>query len=118
VISNLENSIYTILGSLGILPTYKGYNYIKDAVILILEDNNKINNVTKILYPILAERYNTTACSIERDIGYAYRAVYNEHRFKKILGYYSSSSKLTNSNFIALLVQKIKLTLIANQSEL
>ena len=113
-INNLENEVSFILQKLKIPIHYKGYNYLREAVLLTIKDPNLINEVTKKLYPLIAQQYKTEANSVERSMRIAIEAAWNKgdiETMNKLFGYCidDRKGKPTNASFIAILADKIRL---------
>ena len=103
-----------IFVSIGISAHLQGYQYLKDAIKLVMDEPECINSVTKIMYPRIAEKYSTTACRVERGIRHALETSYAKGKMihlNKILGMnvLSEGEKPTNSEFVALLADIINL---------
>ncbi len=103
----------TILG-LGIPAHIKGYQYVREGILMSIQDMSQLNYITKLLYPAIASKYNTTAGSVERAIRHAIEVAWNRGSFDRIeelFGYTISAGKgkPTNSEFIALIADKIRL---------
>ena len=111
---NLENDVTHILHEIGIPAHIKGYQYLRDAIILSVEDHEMLSSVTKILYPAIAKKHQTTASRVERAIRHAIEVAWSRGRMETInelFGYTVSNGKgkPTNSEFIALIADKIRL---------
>lgn len=96
----------------------KGYQYIRDAITMVIEDMDAINSITKILYPTVAKHYNTTPSRVERAIRHAIEVAWdrgNPDVLNDLFGYtiLSSKGKPTNSEFIAMIADKIRLEMKA-----
>lgn len=108
-----ENRLNTILFSLGISENMKSYSIIKDAIIYALKDTNSLNNqITRKLYPILAEKYNTTTSIIEHTIRTCIDKVWKRSKLNKIneklnIKFFSSLQRPSNAEFISLLAEKL-----------
>lgn len=103
-----------ILYNLGISPKLSGYKYIMEATLLSYYDNSYINNLTTRLYPKIGEKYNTTPSRIERTIRYSIEKAWNKGDINLVndMGKYITSFKTgrpCNSDFIAILVDKLKI---------
>lgn len=110
----IEVKVTNLIHDLGVPAHIKGYQYLRDAIILSVENDEMINAVTKSLYPYLAKKYSTTPSRVERAIRHAIEVAWNRGEIAvhdKIFGYTvnSNKGKPTNSEFIALLSDKIKL---------
>ena len=111
---DLEASITMYIQQLGVPAHIKGYQYIRDAITLVVEDMEAINSITKLLYPTVAKHYSTTASRVERAIRHAIEVAWdrgNPDVLSDFFGYtiLGSKGKPTNSEFIALIADKIRL---------
>lgn len=110
----LESLITMLLHELGVPANLKGYQYLRFAIISTYENMSLLNSITKSLYPMIAEKYNTTASRVERSIRNAIEVAWNRGSadiLHQIFGYTVSvtKSKPTNSEFIAMLADRIRL---------
>ncbi len=110
--SNLQLSITKLLHELGVPSHIKGYQYIREAILLAVENQDIINSITKTLYPTLATKFNTTPSRVERAIRHAIEVAWNRGQIEihdKIFGYTvnSNKGKPTNSEFIAMIADKL-----------
>lgn len=117
-IKDLETNITMYIQQLGVPAHIKGYQYIRDAITMVIEDMDAINSITKILYPTVARHYNTTASRVERAIRHAIEVAWdrgNPDVLNDFFGYtiLSSKGKPTNSEFIAMVADKIRLEMKA-----
>lgn len=111
---NLENDVTHMLHEIGIPAHIKGYQYLRDAIIMSVEDHEMLSSVTKILYPAIAKKHQTTASRVERAIRHAIEVAWTRGRLEtlnELFGYTVSTGKgkPTNSEFIALIADKIRL---------
>ncbi len=109
---SLEERISNIFISIGIPPHIKGYKYLREGIKMAVEQPTIINNVTKGLYPIIGERFETSASKVERAIRHAIEVAWNRGRVDAINAIfgarvYIGSEKPTNSEFIALVADKL-----------
>jgi two-component system response regulator (stage 0 sporulation protein A) len=98
--------------SIGIPPHIKGYGYLREGIRTTVQDPKVINSVTKGLYPMIAEKYGTTASKVERAIRHAIEVAWNRGRIDAINAVfgtriYLGTEKPTNSEFIALVADKL-----------
>ncbi len=110
--ATLEERISNIFISIGIPPHIKGYSYLREGIRMAVEQPDVINNVTKVLYPKIGEKYGTTASKVERAIRHAIEVAWNRGRIDVINAIfgarvYIGSEKPTNSEFIALVADKL-----------
>lgn len=114
VIENLEEEVTNIIHDIGIPAHIKGYQYLRDAIILCISDGDMINCITKGLYPAIAKQYETTPSRVERAIRHAIEVAWsrgNMDTINEMFGYTvnNGKGKPTNSEFIALVSDKIRL---------
>ena len=110
----IKKNITKLMKELGFPPHIKGYEYIRSAIILVLEDPKKINMLTKVLYPSIAKIYDTTPSRVERAIRNAIEIAFervNTEVIYELFGYTirQDKGKPTNLEFIATIVDKIRL---------
>ena len=108
----LEEKISEIFVSIGIPPHIKGYGYLREGIKMTILDPNVINSVTKELYPSIAKKFGTTASKVERAIRHAIEVAWNRGRIDAINAIfgtriYLGTEKPTNSEFIALVADKL-----------
>ena len=111
-IATLDEKISSIFISIGIPPHIKGYNYLREGIKMAVDSPAVINNVTKVLYPKIAEKYETSASKVERAIRHAIEVAWNRGRTDAInaifgVRVYIGNEKPTNSEFIALVADKL-----------
>lgn len=111
---NLEHDVTKMLHEIGIPAHIKGYQYLRDAIAISVQEDDTLISVTKILYPTIAKRHNTTSSRVERAIRHAIEVAWERGRLDAIyelFGYTVSTGKgkPTNSEFIALVADKIRL---------
>lgn len=107
-----EEKISEIFISIGIPPHIKGYGYLREGIKMTIETPYIINSVTKELYPSIAKKFSTTASKVERAIRHAIEVAWNRGRIDAINAIfgariYLGSEKPTNSEFIALVADKL-----------
>ena len=117
--NDLETNITMYIQQLGVPAHIKGYQYIRDAIAMVIDDMDTINSITKLLYPTVAKHYNTTASRVERAIRHAIEVAWdrgNPEILNEFFGYtiLGSKGKPTNSEFIALIADKIRLDMKAS----
>ena len=111
---SLEVRVTNIIHDVGVPAHIKGYQYIREAILLAVQDEEIINSITKVLYPSLAKKYQTTPSRVERAIRHAIEVAWNRGQIEmhdKIFGYTvnSNKGKPTNSEFIAMIADKLRL---------
>jgi len=109
---SVEEKVANLFLALGIPPQIKGYQYLREAVKMVLNDHSVINRITKELYPGVAKQYDTSASKVERAMRHAIEVAWNRGRIgsaNKLLGYevFSQRDKPTNGEFIAMVADKI-----------
>ena len=110
--ATIEEKISEIFISIGIPPHIKGYSYLREGIKLTIECPYIINSVTKELYPSVAKKFSTTSSKVERAIRHAIEVAWNRGRIDAINAIFGSriylgSEKPTNSEFIALVADKL-----------
>ncbi len=113
---NLEALVTNMIHEVGVPANIKGYLFLREAIMMVVNDINSINQITKVLYPDIAKKFGTTAPRVERAIRHAIEVAWgrgNQDLIENLFGYTVSSDKgkPTNSEFIALLADKIRLEL-------
>lgn len=111
---DLENRVTDMLHEIGIPAHIKGYHYLRDAIMMAVEDMDVLNAITKILYPTVAKKYKTTSSRVERAIRHAIEVAWSRGKLDtldELFGYTVSNGKgkPTNSEFIALIADTIQL---------
>lgn len=111
---NLETKITNMIQEIGVPAHIKGYLYLREAITMVINDMDYLGAVTKELYPAVAERFNTTPSRVERAIRHAIEVAWNRGKIDtidKIFGYTvnNNKGKPTNSEFIALIADKLRL---------
>lgn len=110
----LETNVTEIIHEIGIPAHIKGYQYLREAILLSIHDNDIINSITKILYPTIAKKFQTTSSRVERAIRHAIEVAWNRGNTETLNGLFgytvsNGKGKPTNSEFIALISDKIRL---------
>ena len=111
---NLEAIITDVIHEIGVPAHIKGYNYLREAITLCIQDKEFINSITKMLYPTVARNYQTTSSRVERAIRHAIEVAWNigrEEILNSIFGYTidTNKGKPTNGEFIAMISDSIRL---------
>ncbi len=112
--NNLEAQVTSIMHEIGVPAHIKGYQYLRDGIIMVVKDLDMINSITKQLYPTIAREYNTTPSRVERAIRHAIEVAWSRGQTEAIdqlFGYTInvSKGKPTNSEFIAMIADKLRL---------
>ena len=113
---NLEALVTNIIHEVGVPAHIKGYQYLREAIIMVVNDIDVINQITKSLYPEIATKYSTTPSRVERAIRHAIEVAWGrgqQEAVENIFGYTISAAKgkPTNSEFIAMIADKLRLEL-------
>ena len=111
---NIETMVTNIIHEIGVPAHIKGYQYLREAIIIAVEDMDVINAITKILYPQVAKTFQTTPSRVERAIRHAIEVAWDRgdlDTLQRFFGYTVSNTKgkPTNSEFIALIADKLQL---------
>ncbi len=111
---NLESDVTNIIHEIGVPAHIKGYKFLRDAIMMTINDMDMINSITKVLYPTIAKKNNTTPSRVERAIRHAIEVAWTRGEMDTIdelFGYTvnKGKGKPTNSEFIALIADKIRL---------
>ena len=110
---NLETDVTNIIHEIGVPAHIKGYQYLRDAIIMSVDNREVINSITKVLYPTIAKMNKTTPSRVERAIRHAIEVAWSRGKMDTIelFGYtiHTGKGKPTNSEFIALIADKIRL---------
>ena len=114
---NLETDVTNIIHEIGVPAHIKGYQYLRDAIIMSVDNREVINSITKVLYPTIAKMNKTTPSRVERAIRHAIEVAWSRGKMDTIdelFGYtiHTGKGKPTNSEFIALIADKIRLVLL------
>ena len=111
---NLEALVTNVIHEVGVPAHIKGYQYLREAIIMVVNDIDVINQITKSLYPKIAEKFTTTPSRVERAIRHAIEVAWSRGKMDTIdelFGYtiHNGKGKPTNSEFIALITDRIRL---------
>lgn len=111
---NLEANVTAIIHEIGVPAHIKGYQYLREAIIMTVEDMDVINAVTKVLYPEVARKFGTTASRVERAIRHAIEVAWDRGDLDTLQKYFgftvsNSKGKPTNSEFIAMIADRLVL---------
>ena len=110
----LESVVTDVIHEIGVPAHIKGYQYLREAILLTIDDMDIINSVTKVLYPEVARKFNTTPSRVERAIRHAIEVAWDRgdiETLQKFFGYTVSNikGKPTNSEFIAMIADCLSL---------
>ena len=111
---DLEADVTDIIHEIGVPAHIKGYQYLREAIMMSVKEIDMLNSITKILYPTIAKKYQTTPSRVERAIRHAIEVAWSRGKMDTIdelFGYTinNGKGKPTNSEFIALIADKIRL---------
>lgn len=111
---DIESSVTKVIHEIGVPAHIKGYQYLRDAIMMAIRDMEIINSITKQLYPNIANDYNTTPSRVERAIRHAIEVAWGRGQvdlLNNLFGYtvQTSKGKPTNSEFIAMIADKLRL---------
>jgi two-component system response regulator (stage 0 sporulation protein A) len=114
----IDVEVTNIIREIGIPAHIKGYQYLRDAIMMIVEEIDLLGAVTKVLYPMIAEKYSTTPSRVERAIRHAIEVAWgrgNVEMINKIFGYTinTEKGKPTNSEFMAMIADKLRMEMRA-----
>lgn len=113
---DLEAIVTNMIHDVGVPANIKGYQYLRDAITMSINDINAINQITKVIYPEIAKKYSTTPSRVERAIRHSIEVAWgrgNQQIVESIFGYTISANKgkPTNSEFIAMIADKLRIEL-------
>lgn len=112
--NDLQVTVSEIMHQIGVPAHIKGYQYLREAIVLSINDREMMNSVTKVLYPTVAKMYSTTASRVERAIRHAIEVAWDRGDVDVLSSYFgytiqNSRGKPTNSEFIAMISDKLRL---------
>ncbi len=112
--SDMEAQVTKIIHQIGVPAHIKGYQYLRTAILMTIEDSEVINAVTKVLYPTVAKKYQTTTSRVERAIRHAIEVAWDRGDVDTLNSYFgytiqNSRGKPTNSEFIAMIADNLRL---------
>ena len=116
----LKNMVTDVIHEIGVPAHIKGYQYLREAIIIAVNDMDVINAITKVLYPQVAKTFQTTPSRVERAIRHAIEVAWDRgdlDTLQRFFGYTVSNTKgkPTNSEFIALIADKLQLQLKSSE---
>ena len=117
---DMEAQVTKMIHQIGVPAHIKGYQYLRYAILMAIDDEEIINSVTKVLYPSVAKKYQTTTSRVERAIRHAIEVAWDRgdlDTLQRFFGYTVSNTKgkPTNSEFIALIADKLQLQLKSSE---
>ena len=111
---DLETNVTKIIHQIGVPAHIKGYQYLRTSILLTVRDSDIINSVTKVLYPSVAKKYQTTTSRVERAIRHAIEVAWDRGDVDTLNSYFgytiqNNRGKPTNSEFIAMIADNLRL---------
>ena len=111
---DMEIRVTNVIHEIGVPAHIKGYQYLRDAIIMTINDMEVINAITKILYPTIAKRFGTTSSRVERAIRHAIEVAWDRGDIEVLQGYFGYTvsnikGKPTNSEFISMIADRLRL---------
>ena len=111
---DIETQVTKIIHQIGVPAHIKGYQYLRTAILLTIRDSDVINSVTKVLYPTVAKKYQTTTSRVERAIRHAIEVAWDRGDVETLNSYFgytiqNDRGKPTNSEFIAMIADNLRL---------
>ena len=111
---DIESQVTQIIHQIGVPAHIKGYQYLRTAILLTVQDSDIINSVTKVLYPSVAKKYQTTTSRVERAIRHAIEVAWDRGDVDTLNSYFgytiqNNRGKPTNSEFIAMIADNLRL---------
>lgn len=112
---DLEKDVTDMIHEIGVPAHIKGYQYLREAIMMSVRDVEMLGSITKVLYPTIAKKYQTTPSRVERAIRHAIEVAWSRGRMETLdalFGYTidTGKGKPTNSEFIALIADRIRLS--------
>lgn len=119
--ADIELMVTEIIHQIGVPAHIKGYHYLREAIIMSVNNNDAMNSVTKVLYPTVAKKYNTTSSRVERAIRHAIEVAWDRGNVDVLNSYFgytiqNDRGKPTNSEFIAMIADKLRLRLKSSRN--
>lgn len=113
-VRDLEKDVTDMIHEIGVPAHIKGYQYLREAIMMAVEDTEMLGAVTKVLYPTIAKKFQTTPSRVERAIRHAIEVAWSRGKMETLddlFGYtiHSGKGKPTNSEFVALIADRIRL---------
>ena len=114
--TDLETQVTQIIHQIGVPAHIKGYQYLRTAILMTINDSEIINSVTKVLYPSVAKKFSTTTSRVERAIRHAIEVAWDRGDVDTLNSYFgytiqNNRGKPTNSEFIAMIADNLRLKL-------
>ena len=113
---SLKVTVSDIIHQIGVPAHIKGYQYLREAIMLCVNDSEMVSSVTKLLYPTVAKKFKTTSSRVERAIRHAIEVAWDRGDVDVLSSYFgytiqSERGKPTNSEFIAMISDKLRLNM-------
>lgn len=113
--NDIETQVTKVIHQIGVPAHIKGYQYLRTAIMMTIDDTEVINSVTKILYPSVAKKYSTTSSRVERAIRHAIEVAWDRGDVDTLNSYFgytiqNNRGKPTNSEFIAMIADNLRLS--------
>ena len=114
--NDLESVVTSAIHEVGVPAHIKGYQYLRESILMVLNDRDLLNGITKQLYPSVAKKYNTSSSRVERAIRHAIEVAWNRGDTDTLNGIFGftinqAKGKPTNSEFIAMISDNLRLEL-------
>ena len=111
---DIEAQVTKVIHQIGVPAHIKGYQYLRFAILMTIDDSDVINSVTKVLYPTVAKKYQTTTSRVERAIRHAIEVAWDRGDVDTLNSYFgytiqNTRGKPTNSEFIAMIADNLRL---------
>ncbi|MBR6666554.1 MAG: sporulation transcription factor Spo0A [Lachnospiraceae bacterium] len=111
---DLEQDVTDMIHDIGVPAHIKGYQYLREAIMMSVKEPAMISSITKVLYPTIAKQFQTTSSRVERAIRHAIEVAWSRGKIETLDGLFgytihTGKGKPTNSEFIALIADKIRL---------
>ncbi|MEA4824182.1 MAG: sporulation transcription factor Spo0A [Clostridiaceae bacterium] len=111
---DMEIRVTNVIHEIGVPAHIKGYQYLRDSIIMTINDMDVINAITKVLYPTIAKHYNTTSSRVERAIRHAIEVAWDRGDIEILQSYFGYTvsnvkGKPTNSEFVSMIADRIRL---------
>ena len=114
LLDQMRREVTAVIHEVGVPAHIKGYQYVREAIVIAVQDMDVINAVTKVLYPEVARRYSTTPSRVERAVRHAIEVAWDRGDLETLQRYFgytvsNTKGKPTNSEFIAMIADRIRL---------
>ena len=111
---NLESTVTSIIHEIGVPAHIKGYQYLREAIMMAVEDIESVSAITKVLYPSIAKKFKTTSSRVERAIRHAIEVAWDRGDIETLQNYFGYTvsgvkGKPTNSEFISMIADRLRL---------